>query len=118
MKLLARLYEPTEGRILLDGRDLRDYLLAELRDAVGVIFQDFFRYQLTVKENIAIGRIEDLEVQTKIVDSAEKSLANEVVEGLPGGVRPITGAQVRRGHGFEWWPVAESRPGAGLHAER
>ena len=112
VKLLARLYEPTEGRILLDGRDLRDYLLAELRDAVGVIFQDFFRYQLTVKENIAIGRIEDLEVQTKIVDSAEKSLANEVVEGLPGGYDQLLGRRFAGAmdlSGGQWQKVALAR---------
>jgi ATP-binding cassette subfamily B protein len=58
VKLLARLYDPDEGRILLDGHDLRDYDLDELRGAMGVIFQDFVRYNLTAADNIAVGRIE------------------------------------------------------------
>src|SRR4029077_14266291 len=58
-KLLARLYEPTEGRILLDGVDLREYDLAGLRHAIGVIFQDFVRYDLRFDENIGVGRIDD-----------------------------------------------------------
>ena len=57
VKLLARLYDPTEGRILLDGYDLREYNLAELRKQVGVIFQDYLRYQMTVSQNIAVGDI-------------------------------------------------------------
>ncbi|WP_330450943.1 ATP-binding cassette domain-containing protein [Paracoccus marcusii] len=58
VKLLARLYDPDEGRITLDGRDLRDYDLDQLRGTVGVIFQDFVRYAVTAAENIAIGRID------------------------------------------------------------
>jgi len=83
VKLLARLYEPTSGRILLDGRDLKTYKLAELRDNVGVIFQDFFRYQLTARENIAIGRIDKLDQSDLIKESAVKSLAAEVIDELP-----------------------------------
>src|SRR5205823_297509 len=58
VKLLSRLYDPSEGRILLDGRDLRDYDLASVRQAVGVIFQDFVRYDMRFDENIAVGEIE------------------------------------------------------------
>src|SRR5205814_8616750 len=61
VKLLARLYDPTEGRILLDGYDLREYDLAELRKQVGVIFQDYLWYQMTVSQNIAIGDIAEKE---------------------------------------------------------
>ncbi len=63
VKLLARLYEPTEGRILLDGVDLRDYEVEDLRREIGVIFQDYMRYDLLVKENIGFGKIDDLASQ-------------------------------------------------------
>ena len=112
VKLLARLYEPTEGRILLDGRDLRDYELASLRDNVGVIFQDFFRYQLTARENIAIGRIEELGQQPRIEDSATKSLAKEVIEGLPGQYEQLLGRRFAGAmdlSGGQWQKVALAR---------
>jgi len=112
VKLLARLYEPTSGRILLDGRDLRDYRLSELRDNVGVIFQDFFRYQLTVRENIAVGRIEFLDNEVQIKESAEKSLAAEVVAGLPGGYDQLLGKRFAGGQelsGGQWQKVALAR---------
>ena len=58
VKLITRLYDPTEGQILLDGVDLREYDLADLHAEIGVIFQDFMRYEMTARENIAVGRIE------------------------------------------------------------
>jgi len=112
VKLLARLYEPTSGRILLDGRDLREYRLAELRDNVGVIFQDFFRYQLTARENIAIGRIEELSQEDRIQDSAEKSLAAEVVAELPGGYEQLLGRRFAGAvdlSGGQWQKIALAR---------
>ena len=112
VKLLARLYEPTEGRILLDGRDLREYRLAELRDSVGVIFQDFFRYQLTAGENIAVGRIDRLGEQDRIEDSAVKSLADEVVRGLPDGYAQLLGRRFAGAmdlSGGQWQKVALAR---------
>ena len=66
VKLLARLYDPDEGRILLDGRDLRDYDLDALRGSIGVIFQDFVRYNLTAADNIAVGRIEARDDRARI----------------------------------------------------
>src|SRR5215217_4645740 len=84
VKLLARLYDPTEGRILLDGVDLRDYDLEDLRRNVGVIFQDYLRYHMTVSNNIAVGNIEEKENNEQIVFSAQQSLANEIIERLPG----------------------------------
>lgn len=83
VKLLARLYEPTEGRILLDGIDIKEYSLPDLRKAIGIIFQDFVRFDMTASENIAIGKIQELEAQDKIEDSAIKSLADTVIEPLP-----------------------------------
>ena len=75
VKLLARLYDPDEGRILLDGRDLREYDLDSLRQSVGVIFQDFVRYHLTAAENIAVGRIAEREDRPRIETAAQRSLA-------------------------------------------
>ena len=112
VKLLARLYEPTEGRILLDGRDLRDYELSSLRDNVGVIFQDFFRYQLTARENIAVGRIEEETNQERIQDSARKSLAEEVVSGLADGYDQLLGRRFAGAvdlSGGQWQKIALAR---------
>lgn len=112
VKLLARLYEPTQGRILLDGIDLRHYELAGLRDNVGVIFQDFFRYQLTARENIAVGRIEDIGDEGRVKDSAIKSLAAEVVDGLPKGYDQVLGrrfAEAMDLSGGQWQKIALAR---------
>ncbi|WP_273446613.1 ABC transporter ATP-binding protein [Neolewinella agarilytica] len=112
VKLLARLYEPTSGRILLDGKDLREYRLAELRDNVGVIFQDFFRYQLTARENIAVGRIEKLEESGRIEESAVKSLAAEVIDGLPGKYDQLLGRRFAGAmdlSGGQWQKIALAR---------
>ena len=83
VKLLARLYDPDEGRILLDGHDLREYDLVALRANIGVIFQDFVRYNFTAAENIAVGRIEARDDRARIVAAAERSLADEVIRKLP-----------------------------------
>jgi len=112
VKLLARLYDPDEGRILLDGRDLRDYDLETLRANIGVIFQDFVRYHLTAAENIAVGRIEAREDRPRIVAAAERSLADEVIERLPAGYDQIIGKRFRTGvdlSGGEWQKVAIAR---------
>jgi len=112
VKLLARLYEPTEGRILLDGKDLRQYSLQELRLAVGVIFQDFVKFQLQAKENIAIGQIDQLANQDRIENSALKSLANEVIEDLPGKYDQILGRRFESGvdlSGGQWQKIALAR---------
>ncbi len=112
VKLLARLYEPTEGRILLDGEDLRRYNLAELREAIGVIFQDFVKFQLNAAQNIAIGDIEERENQTKIEHSAEKSLASEVIKKLPKGYEQMLGHQFKEAinlSGGEWQKIAIAR---------
>lgn len=112
VKLLARLYEPTEGRILLDGIDLRQYELSSLRDNVGIIFQDYFRYQLTARENIAIGRIEEREDATRIELAGEKSLANQVVKALPKGYEQLLGKRFEGGvdlSGGEWQKIALAR---------
>jgi ATP-binding cassette, subfamily B, bacterial len=112
VKLLARLYEPDEGRILLDGVDLRRYDLADLRAHVGVIFQDFVRYHLTAAENIAVGRIEARIDRARTERAARQSLADEVIAKLPRGYEQIIGKRFRRGvelSGGEWQKVAIAR---------
>src|SRR5438876_845357 len=91
VKLLTRLYDPTEGRILLDGADLRDYNLEDLSREVGVIFQDFMRYEMSARDNIAMGRIEERNRLDVIESAARKSLADEVVRKLPGGYGQMLG---------------------------
>jgi len=112
VKLLTRLYDPTEGRILLDGVDLREYDLDGLRRAVGVIFQDFFRYDLSARENIAVGWIEGREDEARIFDSAEKSLAAEVIAGLDDKYDQMLGRRFEGGanlSGGEWQKIALGR---------
>jgi ATP-binding cassette subfamily B protein len=112
VKLLARLYDPDEGRILLDGRDLRDYDVAELRSNTGVIFQDFVRYHLSAADNIAVGRIEARHDRARIVDAAHRSLADEVIERLPQQYDQVIGKLFRGGidlSGGEWQKIAIAR---------
>jgi ATP-binding cassette subfamily B protein len=112
VKLLARLYDPDEGRILLDGHDLREYDLAALRANIGVIFQDFVRYHLTAAENIAVGRIESRDDRARIIKAAESSLADPMIRKLPGGYEQIIGKRFRTGidlSGGEWQKVAIAR---------
>ncbi|MFA0964285.1 ABC transporter ATP-binding protein [Roseivirga sp. BDSF3-8] len=112
VKLLARLYDPSEGRILLDDTDLRHYDPTELRKEIGVIFQDFVRYQLTAADNIAIGRIEERDNRSKIEESARLSLADKVIEKLPDKYEQIVGRRFLKGvdlSGGEWQKVALGR---------
>jgi ATP-binding cassette subfamily B protein len=112
VKLLARLYDPDEGRILLDGYDLREYDMEELRANIGVIFQDFVRYHLTAGENIAVGRIEARGDRARIEHAAEQSLADEVIEKLPSGYDQVIGKRFKKGvdlSGGEWQKVAIAR---------
>jgi ATP-binding cassette subfamily B protein len=112
VKLLARLYDPTEGRILLDGYDLREYDLTELRQEIGVIFQDFVKFQMTASNNIAVGRIADKENKDRIEHSAHQSLADTVIERLPGKYEQVLGRRFAKGvelSGGEWQKVALGR---------
>ncbi len=112
VKLLARLYDPDEGRILLDGRDLRAYDLFALRANVGVIFQDFVRYHLSAAHNIAVGRIEARDDGLRIAQAAHRSLADEVIERLPAGYDQLIGKRFRTGielSGGEWQKIAIAR---------
>jgi ATP-binding cassette subfamily B protein len=112
VKLLARLYDPDEGRILLDGVDLREFDLDALRAHVGVIFQDFVRYHLTAAENIAVGRIEARDDRERIVEAARRALADEVIAKLPRGYDQVIGKRFKNGvdlSGGEWQKVAIAR---------
>ncbi|WP_156417902.1 ABC transporter ATP-binding protein, partial [Aureimonas sp. AU4] len=112
VKLLARLYDPTEGRILLDGTDLREFDLAELRSRVGVIFQDFVRYDLSAGENVAVGRIEARGDANRIREAAGRSLADEVIERLPEKYDQTLGRLFAGGvelSGGEWQKIAIAR---------
>lgn len=112
VKLLARLYDPTEGRILLDGFDLREYNLADLRKQVGVIFQDYLRYQMTVSHNIAVGDISEQENKELIENSAKQSLADLLIQKLPGKYEQPLGKRFNQGvelSGGEWQKIALAR---------
>ena len=112
VKLLSRLYDPDEGRILLEGHDLREYDLFQLRANVGVIFQDFVRYHLSAADNIAVGRIEAREDRERIARAAAQSGADEVIAKLPAGYDQVIGKRFRTGvdlSGGEWQKVAIAR---------
>ncbi len=112
VKLLARLYDPTEGAIFLDGNDLRDYNVEELGREIGVIFQDFMRYEMTARENIGVGRIEELKNQDRLTLAAQKSLASDVIEKLAGGMDQLLGRRFEGGvdlSGGEWQKFALAR---------
>jgi ATP-binding cassette subfamily B protein len=112
VKLLARLYEPTEGRILIDGVDIREYDLKALRDNIGIIFQDYIRFQLKAGENIAIGNIEDRINAPAIEEAARKSLADTVVNELPDRYEQILGKRFAKGvdlSGGQWQKIALAR---------
>ena len=112
VKLLTRLYDPLEGQVLLDGVDLREYNLEDLYREVGVIFQDFMRYEMTARENIAVGRIELIDNLELLQQSAQKSMANDVVAKLPSGYDQMLGRRFDGGvdlSGGEWQKVALAR---------
>src|SRR5690606_3063944 len=129
-KLLARLYDPTEGRILLDGVDLREYDLHELRDSIGVIFQDFVRFDMRFDENVGVGRIAESRdyldsaptaalpddaasgVPDPLRRSVEDSLAGSLLPRLPLGWHQMLGRRFEHGvdlSGGEWQKIALAR---------
>ena len=112
VKLLARLYEPTEGRILLDGHDLSDYDINDLRMQIGIIFQDYLRYQMTVAQNIAAGNIVEIENRNLIKSSAEQSLANVFIEEFKNNYDQQLGRRFNEGvelSGGQWQKIALAR---------
>ena len=112
VKLITRLYDPSEGQILLDGVDLRDYDLEDLHHEIGVIFQDFMRYEMTARENIAVGRMERPHTEGEIELAAEKSLAAGVIGKLAGQYDQMLGRRFEGGvdlSGGEWQKLALAR---------
>jgi ATP-binding cassette subfamily B protein len=112
VKLMTRLYDPTEGQILLDGVDLREYDLESLHREIGVIFQDFMRYEMTAAENIAIGQIDLVKDTERLKIAAKKSLADDVIDRLPERYSQMLGRRFEGGvdlSGGEWQKVALAR---------
>lgn len=112
VKLLARLYDPTEGRILLDGIDLKRYDIDGLRFNLGIIFQDYLRYQMTLSQNIAVGNIQQSDNKELINKAAKESLADAVAQKLPGKYDQWLGKRFNNGvelSGGEWQKVALAR---------
>ncbi len=112
IKLLSRLYDATEGSILIDGVDIRDLDPLELHERIGVIFQDFVRYHLPARENIGMDQIDALEDAERIIAAARKSGAHAVIEGLPSGYDTMLGRWFRDGHELslgQWQKIALAR---------
>ncbi len=112
VKLMTRLYDPVEGQVLLDGVDLREYSLEDLYREIGVIFQDFMRYEMTARENIAVGRIDEIDNLPLLRAAADKSMANEVIARLPRDYEQMLGRRFDQGvdlSGGEWQKVALAR---------
>jgi ATP-binding cassette subfamily B protein len=112
VKLMARLYEPTDGRILLDGVDLRDYQLEDLHRQIGIIFQDFMRYDLPARDNIAVGKIRSLAEDREVMRAAAKSGAIDLIQRFPDGLDQMLGRRFEGGvdlSGGEWQKFALAR---------
>ena len=112
IKLLTRLYAPTEGRILVDGLDLQEWDLDTIREKVGVIFQDFARYQLIVGENIGIGDVDSIGEDDQISEAARKGMAEAFVKDLPHKYQTQLGTWFKDGQelsGGQWQKIALSR---------
>jgi ATP-binding cassette subfamily B protein len=112
VKLLARLYDPTEGRILLDGKDLKEYDLDDLRHHLGIIFQDYIRYQMTFYQNIAVGNIKEINNEALVIKAATESLADKLALKFPSAYQQWLGRRFNDGvelSGGEWQKVALAR---------
>jgi ATP-binding cassette, subfamily B, bacterial len=115
VKLLTRLYDPDEGEILIGGRNIKEYGLEELREQVGVIFQDYVTYFMTAHDNIGIGRVERIDERELVEIAASKSGANEVIERLPKGYDTMLGRwfmdikESTQLSGGEWQKIALAR---------
>jgi ATP-binding cassette subfamily B protein len=112
VKLLARLYDPTSGVITLDGVDLREYRIEELRKEIGIIFQDFFRYDMPVRNNIGAGRVELVRDDAALWDAARKSGAERIISRLPFKMEQMLGRRFEGGvdlSGGQWQRVALAR---------
>ena len=112
VKLICRLYDPTAGAVFLDGIDLRDYDIESLQHEIGVIFQDFVRYDMTARENIGVGRVEHMGDEGRLTEAADKSRASEILARLPKGLDQMLGRRFESGvdlSGGEWQKFALAR---------
>ncbi|HNS50979.1 MAG TPA: ABC transporter ATP-binding protein [Anaerolineae bacterium] len=112
IKLLTRLYDPTEGQVLLDGVDLREYDLASLHQRFGVIFQDYVRYQFSVRENIGFGQVDALDDSARIAAAAERGGASPIIKNMPQGYETVLGRRWEKGQelsGGQWQKIALAR---------
>lgn len=112
VKLLARLYDPDAGQILIDGRDIREYDPAELRRAIGALFQDYATFQLTARENIGFGHLERLDDHDAITEAARRAGADRIISRLPAGYETTLGKWFDGGQqlsGGEWQKIALAR---------
>lgn len=112
VKLLARMYDPSEGQILIDGIDVRRFKIESYRKMIGVIFQDYVRFSFKAGENVAVGQIEESDNTQQIKTAAEKSLADPVIQKLPGGYDQMLGKRFAEGidlSGGEWQKIALAR---------
>ena len=115
VKLLTRLYDPDEGEILIGGRNIKEYDLKELREQVGVIFQDYVNYYMTARENIGVGRVDKIEHKELVISAARKSGADAVIEQLPQGYETMLGRWFKdlkdstQLSGGEWQKIALAR---------
>ncbi|NQV52711.1 MAG: ABC transporter ATP-binding protein [Flavobacteriales bacterium] len=112
IKLLLGFYVPTEGEILLDSIPIQQYNADQYQAYFGVIFQDFVKFELTLRENIAVGAIEEIENELRITDAAQRSLADQVISELPEGIDQQLGKRFKRGKdlsGGQWQKIAIAR---------
>jgi ATP-binding cassette subfamily B protein len=112
VKLVSRLYDPDEGEILIGGRNVKEYDLQELRENIGVIFQDYARYHMTAHDNVGIGRVSQIEDREFILAAAHKSGADSVIEELSDGYEAMLGRWFKNGielSGGQWQKIALAR---------
>ncbi|MFT6879548.1 MAG: ATP-binding cassette subfamily B protein, partial [Arcticibacterium sp.] len=112
IKLLLRFYDPTEGQILLEGVDIKSYKRADYQQYFGVIFQDFVKFELTIKENVAVGNINEIDNMAQLENAAEKSLADQVISEMPAGFDQQLGRRFKNGKdlsGGQWQKIALAR---------
>ncbi|MBA2664325.1 MAG: ABC transporter ATP-binding protein [Bradymonadaceae bacterium] len=112
IKLMTRLYNPSRGRVLLDGTDLRDWKLSRLRERIGVIFQDFVRYQLSVGENIGVGDVNEVENEALWAHAGERGMASPFIDQMPEGYHTQLGKWFKDGRelsGGQWQKIALAR---------
>lgn len=112
VKLLARMYDPSEGKIMIDGQDIRQFKIESYRQMIGVIFQDYVRFSFRAGENVAVGQIEEVGNEQQIRNAAEKSLADPLIQKLPEGYNQMLGKRFSEGidlSGGEWQKIALAR---------